>query len=326
MLFFSVAMRKYIFKHLIFIITIATIILMIYNLTVKQVQNIETTTQVFKVEKQQHTSNSQKLLTLFTTFKNSQEKYFIYLNVLRNWILLSNVTQVLFIEDAPGNLAELAKKLGWNVHIIPRVNEFGTPYLKEMFQFVYEKYNSTYYGFCNGDILFEDGLTKTLKAVSNLTKKERINKTVMIVGKRTNFRIKTDQSLYKSKDIKKLKGEIFNNNALDYFLISGTNFPWHKVADIVIGRPAYDNYLVALATSKLQVQLVDATLTILALHQTDRDGNDHNLYHGLKNKDQKHNINIIGDFNFEYGTTNTADLRTSPGSKNTVDVLKNTHK
>ena len=54
--------------------------------------------------------------------------------------------------------------------------------------------------------------------------------------------------------------------------------------NVVIGRPAYDNYFVGFAR-KNNVSIVDATKSILALHQTGSDGK----FAGAKNKDSKYN-------------------------------------
>jgi len=58
--------------------------------------------------------------------------------------------------------------------------------------------------------------------------------------------------------------QLFAEYAEDYFLIAFNDFPWHRVIDVVIGRPAYDNYLVGLAIRQ-NVTVVDATSTLLAL-------------------------------------------------------------
>ena len=63
------------------------------------------------------------------------------------------------------------------------------------------------------------------------------------------------------------------------------------MADVVVGRPAYDNYLVALAIQQ-NVTVVDATDTLLAVHKTDQDGN----VVGHHNKDKAFNAICIGKF------------------------------
>jgi len=78
------------------------------------------------------------------------------------------------------------------------------------------------------------------------------------------------------------------------------------VADVVVGRPAYDNYLVGLAI-KQNVTVVDASDTVLAVHQTDVDGN----FAGHNHADATFNRVRIGPrFNYETGYTTSAQYVT----------------
>ena len=75
------------------------------------------------------------------------------------------------------------------------------------------------------------------------------------------------------------------------FQISKQTFNWTSMKNVVIGRPAYDNYFVGVAR-KNNVSIVDATKSILALHQTGSDGK----FAGAKNKDSKYNR--YSEFNY----------------------------
>lgn len=125
----------------------------------------------------------------------------------------------------------------------------------------------------------------------------------MIVGRRSNVDMSktyettnttTTRSLFHAEDVEivaKKFGKLFMTCAEDYFFVAGgfdsenssdrdsseptpdgnrtsSFFPWHRFADVVVGRSAYDNYLVAMAI-QLNVSVVDATDTLTALHQTD---------------------------------------------------------
>ncbi len=74
--------------------------------------------------------------------------------------------------------------------------------------------------------------------------------------------------------------------------------------DVVIGRPAVDNYMVAMAVMN-HVSVLDATETILAVHQTGTDGNKS----GYKNKDARYNLDVIGNFDWNKGLIIVAKLR-----------------
>lgn len=80
---------------------------------------------------------------------------------------------------------------------------------------------------------------------------------------------------------------------------------WTQLANVVIGRPGYDNYLVAMAI-RAGVNVIDATKTVLAVHISERGNN----FHGSKNKDAKYNKDVIGKFKYADGYASKAGLNT----------------
>jgi len=69
-------------------------------------------------------------------------------------------------------LMSIARRLGWTVLSATRVNEIGLPFLKEMFLETERLFpNCTFYGFANGDILFNTEVMQTLQAVSTVCRK-----------------------------------------------------------------------------------------------------------------------------------------------------------
>ena len=130
----------------------------------------------------------------------------------------------------------------------------------------------------------------------------------LVVGRRTNVLLGNDSLLYLPENVTlaaRQRGKLFQENAEDYFFISFNDFPWHLVADVVVGRPAYDNYLVALAIQH-NVTVVDATATLLAVHQSDKEGN----FAGHANKDSAFNAVRIGKFDYYSGFTTSAQYVT----------------
>ena len=130
----------------------------------------------------------------------------------------------------------------------------------------------------------------------------------LVIGRRTNVFIDNHTRLYLPDHVTaaaRQRGPLFRENAEDYFFIAFNDFLWHLVADVVIGRPAYDNYLVGLAIRQ-NVTVVDATRTILALHQTGSDGN----LAGHMNRDKGFNVAVIGKFNFGSGYSSAAQYET----------------
>jgi len=104
-------------------------------------------------------------------------------------------------------------------------------------------------------------------------KLEDLGKT-LVIGRRTNVEY-NNQRLYHSSDvteIAKQNGTLHVIKGIDYFFIARNAFPWHRIPDLVIARNGYDNFLVATAI-KNNISVIDATKTLLAVHQTDVDGN-----------------------------------------------------
>ncbi len=61
------------------------------------------------------------------------------------------------------------------------------PIFQEMYQDAFQRYEADFYGFSNGDLLFEDGLINTLNTLSHYQK--HLNHT-MVTGRRKNFYMK----------------------------------------------------------------------------------------------------------------------------------------
>jgi len=126
----------------------------------------------------------------------------------------------------------------------------------------------------------------------------------MLVGRRTNVAINevhnaTTTNLFTPQevhDIAVLKGRLIDVNAQDYFIIYKNSFPWHAIPDVVIGRVAYDNFIVAKAIGE-NVSVIDVTKTVVAMHQTDSEGNKA----GHQTREKDINKKIIGKYNFGEG-------------------------
>ena len=142
----------------------------------------------------------------------------------------------------------------------------------------------------------------------------------LVVGRRTNVLLGNDSSLSNGPSLGndsllyvpdavartgRRRGRLFAADAEDFFFIAAGEFPWLGVRDVVVGRPGYDNYLVAQAIQH-NVSVVDATGTLLAVHQTDADGN----YAGRTNRDVGVNVRHIGAFNYADGLTTAAQYVT----------------
>ncbi|XP_071162482.1 uncharacterized protein [Mytilus edulis] len=214
------------------------------------------------------------VLTLFTTWEPSPEKSFVHNCTLRNWSsFIPKVNLVLFTNNS--NLKKEALQYGWSV--LPIIHHVeGVPVLKHMFQTVISTFNSTYYGFSNSDILFVDNLLNSLHTVN----REYKDKNVFLTGRRTNIPHLSLKEVVSYDNIRKAaseRGELFVVASEDYF-ITTSRFPWNTIPDFVIGRPAYDNWLVGFARCHFYT-VIDITSTVLACHQTTKAGNKEGSKH-----------------------------------------------
>jgi len=96
----------------------------------------------------------------------------------------------------------------------------------------------------------------------------------LVIGRRTNVEYNNERLYHPSDvtEIAKQNGTLHVIKGIDYFFIAKNAFPWHRIPDFVIARNGYDNFLVATAI-KNNISVIDATKTLLAVHQTDVDGN-----------------------------------------------------
>ena len=260
--------------------------------------------------------NTTKLLTLATTFCDRAEKEYIYRNTIINLGLLApEVQPVLFVKgNRMNNLTTLAVANGWKITSLRRTHKSGVPFLKDMFKDIQKNHESTFYGYMNGDILFDQRLVETLSAVKQYF---HLVRNILVTGRRINYKMrgekidKLDQVVHMS-----VNGTLFAPNAEDYFITTYNGFPWPVLKDVVIGKPAYDNYVVAMGIQN-NATVIDATKTVMALHQTGRDGN----YAGHK-KDPTVNTGIIGNFNYTKGLTSCAQWFTDLDASGNIYCFK----
>ena len=214
-----------------------------------------------------------KLLTLFTSARLNPESLYIQNNTLHNWGQYSDSINLLFYGD-PNDL-EVVHRLTtrWHTRKIP-ASSSGLPILKHLFIDAMAAYDSVYYGYANSDILFTVGLLDTLRSLSRYTSNK---KGLLVTGQRTNvnFVKYANHSVHQASRLQTLAGKLgclFVPSALDYFISSRHGFPWEDLPDLVIGSLGFDNFLLAYAITH-GYRAIDATETILAVHQTTQDGN-----------------------------------------------------
>ena len=130
----------------------------------------------------------------------------------------------------------------------------------------------------------------------------------LVVGRRTNVRWNSEDFIYHPVNvtlIARQRGRLYDKGA-DYFFIARNALPWHCIPDFVIARDGYDNFLVATAITN-SVSVIDSTATILAVHQTDQEGN---LAGGRNRADRRFNKQLIRQFLYYTGHTKLAPYAT----------------
>ena len=101
----------------------------------------------------------------------------IYYNTVLNWKAIDvslgrQVKTIMYVTNTSvhHHLATFARGHGWLVFEAPRVSSSGVPFLKEMYRHASQHFNSCiFYGFSNGDILYNRDLLVTLNAISMVT-------------------------------------------------------------------------------------------------------------------------------------------------------------
>ena len=153
-----------------------------------------------------------------------------------------------------------------------------------------QTYKASFYGYCNGDLLFHSSLLGALRVVRDKIRANELRTHVgssklshsqtFLVGRRTNIfqpfpvmslndRATNDALIERDG----AKGELFQSDAEDYFLFTKGTLPWDQLVNTVIGRPGYDNYLVTkMFKMNKEVSFLDITNAVLVAHQTDASG------------------------------------------------------
>ena len=155
-----------------------------------------------------------------------------------------------------------------------------------MVEYVETNYDSVFYGYCNGDLLFHSDLIIVLHSLAKKIQQGDLKSKVFIVGRRVNYdhqNIKPIPSGIEAQDelitIYANQGYLFQTDAEDYFFFTKNTIPWNSIPDIVIGRPGYDNYLVDFAYHRqYDISLIDATnaslwLFVFVIHSSNCSSN-----------------------------------------------------
>ncbi|KAK7488936.1 hypothetical protein BaRGS_00019893, partial [Batillaria attramentaria] len=168
-------------------------------------------------------------------------------------------------------------------------------------------YNTRLYAFANGDILFTESLMDTLKVVLASRHLPLDVKPLLVMGQRTNVRwVRPEETSFSNLTrISKERGKLTWVNAIDYFVVD-RKFPWIDIPDLVIGRVWYDNWLVSYCIQRRFI-VIDATKTLLAVHQTGKAG----ISEGSHRPTKWYNLNLLKRLRL-VNQTGRRDVRCAP--------------
>jgi hypothetical protein len=270
------------------------------------------------------------ILNLFTSCIDStkdQRKIHAQLEVLRSYQRLKSVGVQTWLFTESEEMASQAKEFG--VHVVSKFDKTGqgTPCLFFMYEYVHNVTKSRcanlhgliFDAYTNCDIIFTQNLVRTLEEIRRMWQSsiaEGARKGVMVTGKRTNVDFHSEV-LLNDNDVANLskRGKLYYHFAQDYFIYSRGSRDWNRMPHFVVGRRAYDNWLVTDAHIDKDLDLVDGTNSILALHLTSADGNSAGHHKLLDNDHNVHAFNpvtqkSVGPEEWNHGSTDDAHFFT----------------
>ncbi|KAM7456267.1 hypothetical protein BLSTO_02979 [Blastocystis sp. subtype 1] len=222
-----------------------------------------------------------RTVTMFTTVLEADDdpqRFLAQENCLALLSKLDSAYVVVFTNSAVWK--RIARRNGLFVFSSIESNQYGTPYLKAMFKFAFDHFNSEFYGYVNADILLDDTLIDSLRAISRDIKNGRVGDRLYIVGQRNNVQQELEDRFSPSQQSSSsfvvqmvLKGHRYWDSAVDYHIVTRNAFDWDSMPNFVIGRSGYDLYLVDTAYRDPQITMVDVTNTVHCAHMLSKDGN-----------------------------------------------------
>ncbi|ELU12068.1 hypothetical protein CAPTEDRAFT_188155 [Capitella teleta] len=212
-------------------------------------------------------------LALFTTFSSIVDQGLPPATLITNWSsLLPFVRPILFVsKDADAATLAKMKILGWELAFVPVSNRYGSPVLSNMFQYVIENYNATYYGYARPGARFtESSLLETLKTVYCQEDNLKHDDTIL-VGRRWNSEqasipsqetmlSKYSKSLFRTRARGRRNLPIFKPDIIDYVITTPRAIKWHTMAPVVVGRAGLENYILLENLNKHNV--IDVSETV----------------------------------------------------------------
>lgn len=170
-----------------------------------------------------------------------------------------------------------------------RKNNYGMPLVKDIMRrgLMFDHFKT--YTFINCDISPDTTLLTILDRLSSMDHE------YVATGKRWNIQMED----YFNGDFN--KSHAFTNDAQDYFVISKNAVDWDNFFDLVIGTPAWDNFVLSNTTLTKKAYTIDLSRVFKPLHLSQTT----NMYNSHRKPGSKYNRKIVkaNGLNYRYGTT-----------------------
>ncbi len=202
------------------------------------------------------------MLTLFSCPKGFDNPHIdiIQRNAIESWLALPMEKTIILCGDDPG-VKEICEEYGI-IHIGNiAVNEFGTPYLNDVFRQAENASNSPYTCYINCDIILFPEFAGTFQSMIKSIKPDM---DFLATGQRWLVDITT--RVFDKQELRKYlcNSKLDIKAAVDYFIFRRGFY--QKMPEFLIGRWYWDNWLVWWAISR-NALLLDLTPSVNILHQ-----------------------------------------------------------
>jgi hypothetical protein len=211
-------------------------------------------------------------------------------NAILSWLSLVPECEIILFGDDQG-IAEIAEEFGI-IHVPEiRKNEYGTPFLDDVFNNAQRIARHETVCYCNADIIF---FNEILEAVRKIPVDN-----YLVIGERWDVEVTSPLEIHHGNwaqeflAFSKSHHKVLNFPGMDYFI-----FPRGMLRDMlpfVVGRRGWDNWLI-FHVRKRGIPVIDATAVVHVIHQ------NHTYAHVPLKKgtrwegpESKNNIRLVGN-------------------------------
>ena len=217
--------------------------------------------------------NVKPLMLMFTSWEYTEEKEPAHEMLRKAWLFWPGLFKPL-VMTRDKLVQQQARKSGWMYQSVTAMDKecHGPPILSTMFTDLYKKHDAFFYGYSNADIIYGDGLEKTMKYLYYNYPAWK-TRPLLIVGRRHNidFMKYTNDPLNSPENISAItkEGQLVIRST-DYFF-TNRRFPWSLAPKVSIGKVWVVRAIIGWALKQGYI-VIDATRTIQAVHLTTHDG------------------------------------------------------